>query len=140
MSRRLPKVILFFMHDDRFIDNGIFALRNSQALNNCFKSAASILSDLDIAEIADARFLQSLLERAGDVLGRRMIRSDPEILGGAPVFAGTRVPVQALFDYLEAGDSLDVFLEGFPTVRREQAVAVLEAACSGIMASANPSG
>ena len=51
------------------------------------------------------------------------IHSDPDILGGTPVFVGTRVPVQNLFDYLEAGDSLDQFLTQFPTVRREQAVA-----------------
>jgi uncharacterized protein (DUF433 family) len=55
-----------------------------------------------------------------------VIRSDPEILGGTPVFAGTRVPVRSLFDHLEAGDSIDDFLEGFPSVRREQVIAVLE--------------
>ncbi len=51
---------------------------------------------------------------------------DPEILGGTPVFKGTRVPVQSLFDHLEAGDSIDDFLEGFPSVKREQVIAVLE--------------
>ena len=56
-----------------------------------------------------------------------VIRSDPDILGGTPVFVGTRVPVQSLFDHLEAGDSIDDFLEGFPSVRRDQVVAVLEA-------------
>ncbi len=55
-----------------------------------------------------------------------VIHSDPELLGGAPVFAGTRVPVQSLFDHREAGDSIDDFLEGFPSVRREQMLAVLE--------------
>jgi uncharacterized protein (DUF433 family) len=59
---------------------------------------------------------------------QRVVHSDPEILGGTPVFVGTRVPVQNLFDYLAAGDSLDVFLEAFPTVAREQAVAALELA------------
>jgi uncharacterized protein (DUF433 family) len=54
------------------------------------------------------------------------VSSNTEILGGTPCFAGTRVPVKALFDYLEAGDSLDVFLDQFPTVRREQAIALLE--------------
>lgn len=53
---------------------------------------------------------------------------DPEIMGGAPVFHGTRVPVQTLLDYLEAGDSIDEFLEGFPTVSREQVIAFLEQA------------
>ena len=56
----------------------------------------------------------------------KVIHSDPEILGGTVVFVGTRVPVQSLFDHLEAGDSIDDFLEGFPSVRREQVLAVLE--------------
>ncbi len=57
-----------------------------------------------------------------------VIHSDPEIRSGVPVFVGTRVPVQTLLDYLEDGDSLDVFLDHFPSVAREQAVAVLELA------------
>ncbi len=57
---------------------------------------------------------------------RNVIHCDREILGGMPVFAGTRVPVKALYDYLEGGDSLDEFLEDFPSVSREQAVAALE--------------
>ena len=52
---------------------------------------------------------------------------NPEIMGRAPVFMGTRVPVQILLDYLEAGDPIDEFLEGFPSVTREQVIAVLEA-------------
>ena len=55
-----------------------------------------------------------------------VIHSDPEILGGTPVFVGTRVPGRSLLDHLEAGDSIDDFLEGFPSVRREQVIAVLE--------------
>jgi uncharacterized protein (DUF433 family) len=58
-----------------------------------------------------------------------LIHSDPGILGGTPVFIGTRVPVQSLFDHLEAGDSIDDFLEGFPSVKREQVIAVLEESC-----------
>jgi uncharacterized protein (DUF433 family) len=57
-----------------------------------------------------------------------VVHSDPEILGGTPVFVGTRVPVKNLFDYLEAGDPLDEFLSDFPSVSREQAVAALELA------------
>ena len=57
-----------------------------------------------------------------------VVHSDPEILGGTPVFVGTRVPVKNLFDYLEAGDPLDDFLNDFPSVTREQAVAALELA------------
>jgi uncharacterized protein (DUF433 family) len=57
-----------------------------------------------------------------------IIHTDPEILGGKPVFVGTRVPVKSLFDHLEAGDSIDEFLESFPSVSRAQAVAALELA------------
>ncbi len=55
-----------------------------------------------------------------------IIQTDPEILAGEAVFTGTRVPLRNLFDYLEAGDSLEVFLDAFPDVTREQAVAALE--------------
>jgi uncharacterized protein (DUF433 family) len=55
-----------------------------------------------------------------------VVHSNPEILGGTPVFVGTRVPVKNLYDYLESGDSLDEFLDDFPSVTREHAVAVLE--------------
>ena len=57
-----------------------------------------------------------------------VVHRDPEILGGTPIFVGTRVPVRILFEYLEAGDSLEVFLDQFPSVRREQAMAALELA------------
>jgi uncharacterized protein (DUF433 family) len=57
-----------------------------------------------------------------------VVSCNPEIMGGAPVFTGTRVPVQTLLDYLEAGDSIDEFLEGFPSVTREQVIAFLEEA------------
>lgn len=67
-----------------------------------------------------------------------VVHSDPEILGGTPVFAGTRVPVKNLFDYLEAGDSLDEFLDSFPSVTREQAIAALEIARKALVADAHP--
>jgi uncharacterized protein (DUF433 family) len=67
-----------------------------------------------------------------------VIHSDPEILGGTPVFVGTRVPVQSLFDYLEAGDSLDEFLRQFPSVRRDQAIEALEIARRTLLTSARP--
>ena len=54
-----------------------------------------------------------------------LITISPEYLSGAPVFTGTRVPVQTLLDYLEAGDSIDEFLEGFPSVKRDQVIAIL---------------
>lgn len=67
---------------------------------------------------------------------KTLITVDEGILGGQPVFAGTRVPVESLFDHLEAGVSLAEFLEDFPTVSREQAVAVLEVA-NKLMTSSN---
>jgi len=57
-----------------------------------------------------------------------IISASPEIMGGTPVFTGTRVPVQTLLDYLKAGESIDDFLDGFPTVTREQVIALLEEA------------
>ena len=68
---------------------------------------------------------------------KSVIHSDPDILGGTPVFMGTRVPLQNLIDYLEAGDSLDDFLESFPTVTRKQAIAALELAREALEASAH---
>jgi uncharacterized protein (DUF433 family) len=64
--------------------------------------------------------------------------SDPEILGGTPVFAGTRVPVRIIFEHLEAGDSLEVFLEDFPSVSRELAILVLEDAKTALVLDAHP--
>ena len=62
------------------------------------------------------------------MLTKEIVVKDPEILGGTPVFRGTRVPVQALFDYIEGGETLEQFLIGFPTVSRELAIAALEEA------------
>jgi uncharacterized protein (DUF433 family) len=67
---------------------------------------------------------------------RKIISCDPEVMSGAPVFAGTRVPVQTLLDYIEGGDSIDVFLDGFPTVKREQVIAFLEEAAKRMLATA----
>ena len=64
-----------------------------------------------------------------------VVAVDPEIMSGTPCFAGTRVPVRTLLDHLEAGDSLDVFLEDFPTVSREQAVAFLEQSADAMLAT-----
>jgi uncharacterized protein (DUF433 family) len=63
-----------------------------------------------------------------------VISSNPEIMGGAPVFRGTRVPVQTLIEYLEAGDSISDFLEGFPTVTKKQVIAFLEEAKEKVLA------
>jgi uncharacterized protein (DUF433 family) len=61
---------------------------------------------------------------------------DPDILSGAPCFAGTRVPIQNLIDYLEGGDSIDEFLEDFPSVRRDQVISFLEEAKESVLARA----
>jgi len=65
-----------------------------------------------------------------------VVHCDPEILGGIPVFAGTRVPVKNLIDYLEAGDTIDDFLDAFPAVSREQVIAALEVAHNALVADA----
>ncbi|HZM06484.1 MAG TPA: DUF433 domain-containing protein [Candidatus Saccharimonadales bacterium] len=67
---------------------------------------------------------------------RALVGIDREIMSGAPVFAGTRVPVQTLFDYLEGGDDLEEFLEDFPSVSREHALRVLEAAKDSLLIQA----
>jgi uncharacterized protein (DUF433 family) len=68
-------------------------------------------------------------------ISEQLIIRDRDILGGTPVFAGTRVPVQTPFDYLEAGDSLDEFLDDFPSVRREQATQLLESFKQAILSA-----
>ncbi len=64
-----------------------------------------------------------------------VVSQDPEILGGEPVFAGTRVPAKSLFDHLEAGDLIEDFLEGFPSVKREQVIALLEDSKAHVLAA-----
>ncbi|OFV96555.1 MAG: hypothetical protein A3F68_02770 [Acidobacteria bacterium RIFCSPLOWO2_12_FULL_54_10] len=65
-----------------------------------------------------------------------LVTSSPEVMGGSPVFAETRVPVQTLFEYLEAGETIEDFLEGFPTVSREQVIAFLEEAKTRMLVEA----
>jgi uncharacterized protein (DUF433 family) len=69
-------------------------------------------------------------------MGQPIVTSLPDILSGTPVFAGTRVPVQALIDYLESGETIDDFLAGFPTVKRAQIVAFLEEAAARMIVPA----
>ncbi len=71
-------------------------------------------------------------------MNSHLITIDPEIHSGTPVFKGTRVPVKTLFDHLEAGDPLEVFLDDFPSVSRELAVAVLEEARAALLPDAHP--
>ena len=66
-----------------------------------------------------------------------LITCSPDVMGGTPVFAGTRVPIQTLLDYLEGGETIDDFLEGFPTVTREQVIAFLEEAKTRMIAEAS---
>jgi uncharacterized protein (DUF433 family) len=68
---------------------------------------------------------------------KSVVSRNPEIMGGTAVFTGTRVPVQTLFDYVEAGDSIVDFLEGFPSVSRDQVIALLEEAKERALASAS---
>ena len=72
------------------------------------------------------------MKHLGEVASR-----DPEILGGTPVFRGTRVPIRSLFDYLEGGETLDEFLRQFPSVQRAQAVALLDLARRSVLADAS---
>lgn len=67
----------------------------------------------------------------------KLINKDPEILGGTPVFSGTRVPIRILIEYLEAGDRLDDFLESYPTVSRNQAIEVLNRAKAVLTRNSN---
>ena len=71
-----------------------------------------------------------------DAMKSKLIVSDPEIMSGTPCFAGTRVPVKTIFDYLEGGETLDEFLDDFPTVTRELAIALLEEAKAHMLNSA----
>jgi uncharacterized protein (DUF433 family) len=68
-----------------------------------------------------------------------VVHSEPDIMSGTPVFVGTRVPLQTLFDYLEGGETLDKFLKQFPFVTRDQAIAALDFARDTLLASARPS-
>ncbi len=70
-------------------------------------------------------------------MAKPIITSSPDILSGTPVFAGTRVPVRALIDYLEGGETIDDFLAGFPTVKRDQVVAFLEEATARMITKAS---
>ena len=74
------------------------------------------------------------------VASRSVVHSDAEICGGTPVFCGTRVPVQSLFDYLEGGETIEQFLDQFPSVSKEQALAALKLACDSSNHPVEPDG
>jgi uncharacterized protein (DUF433 family) len=69
-------------------------------------------------------------------MSKKLVTVSPKVMGGTPVFAGTRVPVEFLFEHIEAGDTLDDFLDGYPSVTREHAIAVLEAAKTQLLRAA----
>ena len=106
--------------------------------------------DIDRTLAAELRYIESGWRAADQLLslcaetiaGKPMkeisvVHSDPNILGGTPVFVGTRVPVQALIDYIEGGHSLNAFLDDFPTVTRDMAIAALEQAKAHLIADAS---
>lgn len=102
--------------------------------------AEQILDFARSIEIQTAKMQRVINERKAiySVSPLRIVHSDPEILGGTPVFTGTRVPVKTLLDYLEAGDSIDEFLDHFPSVSRTQAIAALEIGKEMLLVYANP--
>lgn len=102
--------------------------------------AEQILDFARSIEIQTAKMQRVINERKAiySVSPLRIVHSDPEILGGTPVFTGTRVPVKTLLDYLEAGDSIDEFLDHFPSVSRTQAIAALEVGKEMLLVYANP--
>ena len=108
-----------------------------------FESRMRLALRLALGARCDKTFLLrhgSRLQATQEMLTMKSPRiiSDPEIVGGTPVFIGTRVPGRILFEHLEAGDSLEVFLEDFPSVSRELAVQVLEDAKAALVVDAHP--
>jgi uncharacterized protein (DUF433 family) len=99
---------------------------------------AAIIGALAQCALSQLRALYSNTRNVEMTSKTDVVHSDPDILSGTPVFVGTRVPVQSLFDYLEAGDTLDEFLRQFPSVTRDQAVAALELARDQLLTSARP--
>ena len=87
-----------------------------------FFAPADLVASIDGSKL----WLAKGCGRRYDISMEKVVTRDPEILGGDPVFAETRVPIKSLFDHLEAGDSISDFLEGFPSVKREQVLALLE--------------
>jgi uncharacterized protein (DUF433 family) len=119
----------------------------TQAGTSAFFPAVAVLGIVEIARVeihirTSWVVLRCFKERAGvaqNISTRApAVHSDPEIMSGTPVFVGTRVPFQTLIDYLEAGQPLSEFLEDFPTVSKEQAVAALEQAKDALLDRARP--
>ena len=94
------------------------------------KTAATLAGSLRVALYGSCRLVlaSGVKCRRGDEMTESVISKDPRVLGGTPVFSGTRVPVRILLEHLEAGDRIDDFLENYPSVTREQAVGLIELA------------
>lgn len=102
--------------------------------------AVACIRKLDASQSSGHRSSVGRCRIGGVAILDAVIHSDPNILGGTPVFRGTRVPLKNLVDYLAAGDSVDEFLDHFPSVKREQAMAILELAAKELLpACARPS-
>ena len=109
---------------------GFSRLANGDAL--FAESLLSVLAGVGLAGCIGGEIGSSLVSMEPPV-----ISCDPMVMGGTPVFAGTRVPIQTLLDYLEAGESIDDFLAGFPSVSREQVIRFLEQAKDRLVAAAS---
>ena len=101
------------------------------------RASAPLIDTLGVDRQA-VGYTESTVFDPGFAMKTQLITIDHEIHSGTPVFAGTRVPMKTLFDHLEAGDSLEVFLDDFPSVSRELAIAVLEEARTALIPDAHP--
>ena len=122
-SRNLTKgrVRAHFMHDRKSRKTGATGLIFPQSCE-FFKPVCSPRNILPLNDILWYSYSMKIEDLKG------IVHSDPEIMGGTPVFMGTRVPLQNLIDYLEGGESIEDFLDGFPGVKREHVIGVIEAA------------
>ena len=101
------------------------------------RTSAPLIGALGVDQQA-LRYTEPIVFDLSCAMKTQLITIDREIHSGTPVFAGTRVPMKTLFDHLEAGDSLEVFLDDFPSVSRELAIAVLEEARTALIPDASP--
>lgn len=119
---------MLLLHEGR--SNAKNALRRRRCRSFACRSLRPVDPDVN------ADLIGQSIQRKLSIMSQPLISCAPDVMGGTPVFAGTRVPVQTLLDYLEAGESIDEFLEGFPTVKREQVIAFLEEAKARMVADA----
>ena len=103
--------------------------REREAGRNCAVRPITLWSKRVVVILGEKELIAAMKKSS-------VVKVDPEIMSGTPCFAGTRVPARTLIDYIEGGDTLDDFLEGFPTVTRAQAIAFLEEASERMMITA----